>query len=194
MGTHGRSKPTTLVWSDPSAVAFPLLLAREQQPSAPSLDVGAEIDGALAIAGERLRFVEVSRQLATGLRAHVIPGYVTQIVTHLLTNAADAVEGRPSPRVRIVSLAIADGIQIDVHDNGPGIPREALPRIFDPFFTTKSAGRGAGLGLAVCHGLATKLGGWLSVGVSTEPGTLFSLFIPTVTLSTEADFCRTRVA
>jgi len=43
-----------------------------------------------------------------------------------------------------------DTVDIMIKDNGPGIPKEILPKIFDPFFTTKDVGKGAGLGLFYC--------------------------------------------
>jgi len=55
-------------------------------------------------------------------------------------------------------------IQIEVRDNGPGIPSEIVPRIFDPFFTTKDAVHGVGLGLFVAEGLVRAAGGRITAG------------------------------
>ena len=48
---------------------------------------------------------------------------------------------------------------LTIHDTGPGIPAEVLPRIFDPFFTTKEVGQGTGLGLAITYGIIQEHGG-----------------------------------
>jgi len=69
-------------------------------------------------------------------------------------------------------------VRLDVRDTGCGIAPEIQDRIFDPFFTTKEHLGGAGMGLAVVHGLVNEYGG--AVRVESEPGrgTLFSLWLP----------------
>ncbi len=62
---------------------------------------------------------------------------------------------------------------MEVHDTGAGIPPAVLPHIFDPFFTTKPVGMGTGLGLSVCHGIVTKLGGDIQVESKPGVGTTF---------------------
>lgn len=59
-------------------------------------------------------------------------------------------------------------IEIRVHDNGPGIPPEILPRIFDPFFTTKDVGKGMGLGLFIVYQIVEEHEGCISA--TSEPG------------------------
>jgi PAS domain S-box-containing protein len=74
-----------------------------------------------------------------------------QVVTNLLNNASDAMEGRG---VIDVSVRARGGrAELEIIDHGTGIPAEVLPKLFEPFFTTKPEGEGTGLGLAISHGI-----------------------------------------
>ena len=53
-------------------------------------------------------------------------------------------------------------IQVDVTDNGPGVPPEVMDRIFSPFFTTKP--QGSGLGLAIVRKIVDAHDGRIDVG------------------------------
>jgi two-component system C4-dicarboxylate transport sensor histidine kinase DctB len=66
---------------------------------------------------------------------------------------------------------------LSVEDSGGGIPKEALARVFEPFFTTKPVGKGTGLGLSISFGLATELGGDLTVRNASR-GARFELRLP----------------
>ncbi len=77
---------------------------------------------------------------------------------NLITNAAQAL-GDKGGTIRVGARERADGIEVWVTDDGPGIPPEVLPRIFDPFFTTKDVGEGSGLGLSIVHGIVDRHGG-----------------------------------
>jgi signal transduction histidine kinase len=59
-------------------------------------------------------------------------------------------------------------VEIDVVDNGKGIPKEHLNKVFDPFFTTKDTGKGTGLGLAICQRIIESFHG--DIKVESEPG------------------------
>jgi len=54
-------------------------------------------------------------------------------------------------------------VKISLYDTGLGIKMENLPKIKKPFFTTKPPGEGRGLGLAICHELASRYGGVLEI-------------------------------
>jgi signal transduction histidine kinase len=89
------------------------------------------------------------------------------VLINLLTNAQNAIEGRPNPRVVVITQQLADRrVAITVRDNGNGIPEDDLPRIFDPYFTTRRAG--TGLGLAIAKNIIDAMGG--SIGVTTRLG------------------------
>lgn len=71
--------------------------------------------------------------------------------TVVMENAAQALTGQPDrtePAAIEVRTAVAGAfLEIEVRDNGPGIPETIRTRIFEPFFTTKEVGLGTGLGL-----------------------------------------------
>jgi signal transduction histidine kinase len=70
-----------------------------------------------------------------------------------------------------------DSVVVEITDNGPGIPDEALPHIFEPFFTTKGVGEGTGLGLDTVQRIVRKHRG--TIEVDSVPGkTKFRVWIP----------------
>lgn len=84
-----------------------------------------------------------------------------------------------SPQSPLPQLEGTDRVvQIDVTDNGVGIPPEKLDHVFEPFFTTKEPGRGTGLGLAVSARLATAMGGGMTAQSRPNEGTRFGLILP----------------
>lgn len=109
-------------------------------------------------------------------------GEVNEVFLNLISNAVHAVEdaGRSGQGViRIVTRAAGDGVQIDVSDNGCGIPPEVAERVFDPFFTTREVGRGSGQGLAVARSVIEE-GHRGRVTFDSRPGegTTFHVWLP----------------
>lgn len=94
---------------------------------------------------------------------------VHQIVSNLLANAAQAMDGKGTIRV---SVGIEGGeALLSVADQGPGMDAETRRRACEPFFTTKPVGQGSGLGLAVVYGLAEALGGRVEIDSAPGQGT-----------------------
>jgi signal transduction histidine kinase len=71
-----------------------------------------------------------------------------------------------------------DGVRLLIEDDGAGIAPDNLDKVFTPFFTTKPAGRGTGLGLAVCHGVVTAHGGRIAITSEVGRGTRVSVVLP----------------
>jgi two-component system NtrC family sensor kinase len=69
-------------------------------------------------------------------------------------------------------------IYVEIHDNGPGMPKDVLQKIFDPFFTTKEVGKGTGLGLSISYSIIEKLGGRIMVASEEGQGTTFTIYLP----------------
>jgi len=107
-------------------------------------------------------------------------GQLQQIFLNLINNALDAIDKDGKVTISTKQLD-QNSIQIDVVDNGKGIPQEIISHIFEPFFTTKDSDekRGTGLGLSITYGIIKKLGGHISVRSSVGVGTTFSVILPT---------------
>jgi two-component system cell cycle sensor histidine kinase/response regulator CckA len=108
-------------------------------------------------------------------------GRLGQVFLNLLLNAAQAIpEGNASDNeVTIVTRTDPRGrAVVEIRDTGSGIPPEVLPRILDPFFTTKTVGKGMGLGLSICHGIITSMGGDIEVESKVGAGSVFRVLLP----------------
>ncbi|MFO8102358.1 MAG: ATP-binding protein [Dehalococcoidia bacterium] len=102
---------------------------------------------------------------------------IQQIFLNLLGNAMDALQENDEKSIRIESY-INDGFaSINVIDNGPGIPPEALQKVFDPFYTTKTVGKGTGLGLSICQSICIQHGGRLECESKVGAGTTFRVVL-----------------
>ncbi len=102
---------------------------------------------------------------------------LNQVWTNLLDNAIDALEGVESPQLTIRTFVAHRQIQVEIEDNGAGIPVAILERIWEPFFTTKAIGKGSGLGLELVYEIVRKHQG--HVEVSSVPGqTVFRVSLP----------------
>ena len=132
--------------------------------------------------------VDVSVEVAEPLPAiQGDPHQLRQLFTNLLTNAFEALAGRGS--VTIVASCIAEeeptaggdahngpSVQVEVADNGPGVPPDVMDRIFSPFFTTKP--QGSGLGLAIVRKIVDAHDGRIDVDARRGGGTLFRVTLP----------------
>ena len=141
----------------------------------------AEIVMALGPAMRKKPYV-VEQMIPEGIQLDSYPGPLGQILTNLINNAVlHGFDGQGEGTIKLCASSDSDSgnVTISVIDNGRGIPQEVLPRVFDPFFTTKLGAGGSGLGLHICHHLATTvLGGHIEVQSSIGAGTCFTLVLP----------------
>jgi len=86
---------------------------------------------------------------------------------------------------------IGEFVEIEIRDNGVGIPPDILPKVFDPFFTTKEIDKGTGLGLSQVYGFARQAGGTVKISSKVDVGTTVSLFLPRENRAGEATAGRT---
>jgi signal transduction histidine kinase len=112
------------------------------------VDVREGLESTLIMLGHKLKHTEikVKRNYDPALDKLTVHGAeLNQVWTNLLSNAIDALNG--AGEITITTRTDGDCAEIDIADDGPGIPADLHDRVFDPFFTTKDVGKGTGLGL-----------------------------------------------
>jgi len=133
------------------------------------------------------RDIEIVYELAPSLCVVCDGQQIQQVIFNLVRNATQAMseerkEKRP-PRLTLRTRLSPDSsfAQLEVEDNGPGIPEAKHARMFEPFFTTKDVGKGTGLGLWLCWSIVVERHGgriWLESG--QDGGACFVVELPVV--------------
>ncbi|AVR45402.1 hypothetical protein C7S20_09030 [Christiangramia fulva] len=133
-------------------------------------------------------------------KIYVAPQDIGRVILNLINNAFYAVTDKKrrtndpgyEPTVIVSTRQNDKFIEIDIQDNGYGIPEEVKEKIFQPFFTTKPSGQGTGLGLSLSYDIVKMHGGILTVNTrhgvpvtnngNSEPegpeGTTFTIQLP----------------
>jgi signal transduction histidine kinase len=116
-----------------------------------------------------------------GLMVDSYPGAIGQVLNQLIENAI--VHGFSRSGEGTISVRVwpsgHDAVRITVHDDGAGVPPEALPQVFAPFFTTRLAQGGSGLGLTISRNMVNALlGGRIELVSPPGAGTTVTLTLP----------------
>ncbi|MGR8935241.1 MAG: sensor histidine kinase [Gammaproteobacteria bacterium] len=99
---------------------------------------------------------------------------LVQVFLNLILNAIQIVPA--GGRIRVRTRSSATGLNIEVADDGPGIPAANRQSLFDPFFTTREGG--IGLGLTVTQQIVSMHRGEISATASEWGGACFNVFLP----------------
>ena len=126
----------------------------------------------------RLAGVELELSVENGLPKLVaVRDQLRRLVQNLVLNALEATPAGGSIKVE----ARGEGdewLELSVSDTGPGIADEHLEQLFDPFFSTKHSDEGMGLGLLLCHRIASHHGGSIEVSGGEGEGARFAVRMP----------------
>lgn len=183
-----------------STLTSQLLAFARRQPLKPTtFDAGAQVGDVVELVrplmGSRIKiectipdeqcFVEVDRsQFETAL-------------VNLAVNARDAMDGEGRLKIELLAICEVPAIRghlatagafvaLSIADDGSGIEASHVANIFEPFFTTKEVGKGTGLGLSQVLGFAKQSGGEIDVDSEVGRGTTFTLYLPRVAASIDA--------
>jgi two-component system NtrC family sensor kinase len=185
--------------------------ARLDEAERKAVDIHAGMDSTLLILENRLKAkgsepeITVVKDYGDLPKVECYASQLNQVFMNILSNAIDALEDQPAPRVITIKTAVVkskrsrafratqvlephqlqgDRVVIRIHDNGPGIPESVQEKLFEPFFTTKPMQKGTGLGLAISYQIIVdKHQGALRCLSAPEQGTEFWIEIPLQNLS-----------
>ncbi len=103
-----------------------------------------------------------------------------QVVLNLVQNALNA----GANQVTISVQNEKKQVRLEILDNGPGIPQEAIPHLFERFYRVDGArstrGNGSGLGLAIVKWIVSQHEGTVSVESRVGEGTVFTVMLPSL--------------
>ena len=168
------------------------------------VDIHDGLDSALLILSNRLKpkpdrpAIHLIKEYGSLPLVECYAVQINQVFMNVLTNAIDALEdafvnknlspqcgceGEPvnSGQIRLVTEVCPGkkAVVVRINDNGWGMAETVRQKIFEPFFTTKPVGKGAGIGLAICHEIAVEQhGGKLSCISAPGKGTELIIEIP----------------
>lgn len=156
--------------------------ARQREPQWQQTQLHEVVQRALAELEPRLReaHLAVPTNVPETLPPLVAdPQQLSQVLVNLITNSLEAL-GAGRGEIEISARLDAEGknVALVVRDTGRGIDPDLLPRVFQPFVTTKVGHPGAGLGLAVAHGVVEAHGGSLIIDSEPGRGTTVTLSLP----------------
>ncbi|OKH37343.1 serine/threonine protein kinase [[Phormidium ambiguum] IAM M-71] len=142
-------------------------------------------------ANEQRSAIEVVKEYGDLPPIECFPGQLNQVFMNIVANAIDALEESNSKhslepqkkRSHCITIRTnmksQEWVEINISDNGLGIPDEVKEKIFDHLFTTKGVGKGTGLGLAIAKSIVVeKHGGFIDVNSTIGQGTEFIITLP----------------
>ncbi|MBW2939668.1 ATP-binding protein [Zhongshania aquimaris] len=149
-------------------------------------DLNEGIETALKICNSQLKDgVKVTRMFADLPEISCAPSQLNQVFLNLITNAAQAMDGKGQICIR--TSVVDDNVEVAISDSGSGMDEETRAHIFEPFFTTKPVGKGTGLGLSIVFRIIEDHGGTIRVESELGKGTEFFVRLPIVGASKSAD-------
>jgi PAS domain S-box-containing protein len=170
-----------------------LAFARRQTVAPRVIDLNETLESLLSMLGRLIgEGIELAWKPGDGIEPVCIdPGQVDQLMTNLVVNARDAIEGVGRIVIETGLEEIDDSFEdgyadllpgryavLTVSDDGCGMDDETMEHIFEPFFTSKESGEGTGLGLATVYGIVRQNGGFINVYSEPGSGSTFRIYLP----------------
>jgi signal transduction histidine kinase len=174
------------------------IFSREDQEYKIAFDIHQGLDSTVLILKHRTKAnelrptIEVEKHYGQIPEIQCFSGQLNQVFMNILANAIDALDEsnqgktyqeieQNRNRITIQTALVAEQVQIQIQDNGCGMPPEIADRIFEQGFTTKAVGKGTGLGMAIAHQIITeKHGGAIACTSTPNEGTTFTITLPLI--------------
>jgi two-component system NtrC family sensor kinase len=164
-----------------------LNFSRKREPDLRPVSLGQLIEETLPLLEDQflIKNIKISKNCIDGI-PDVLADFnqLQQVIINLVLNAVQAVDKKGKIEITL-SAEGAKGsecfVNLDIQDNGVGIPKEDLDNIFDPFYTTKTGEKaGVGLGLSIVKQIIKDHHGRIRIQSEVGKGTKVSLRLPTL--------------
>ena len=158
-----------------------MTFARPTSMNREPADLNAIIDRCVRLVQHQLKLKNIELHLELNPELVLVrcdQGQIEQVVLALVMNAIDAMLNGGNLFLSTRHAPNSSDIQIEVRDDGVGMPRDVLSKMFEPFFTTKEHGRGLGLGLAISRNIVERHAGKIIVTSEPGHGTAFLITLP----------------
>ena len=155
--------------------------ARRMEPLTERVNINTVLDESIDFLENEARYrnIDIQTNYAPDLPLTTTDqSQLQQVFLNIINNAIDAIGKDGEITINTRMSKTSSEICIEIHDNGPGMPKDVLQKIFDPFFTTKEVGKGTGLGLSISYSIIEKLGGRILVASEEGQGTTFTIYLP----------------
>lgn len=167
-----------------------LSFSRREKAKKETIDPGKIVSDALTLLRATIpSCIRLDATIADVLPILADSSQLHQVITNLVTNAAQAIAGDGKIAVTLERAAGERGeamVRLSVADTGKGIDAAIQERIFEPFFTTKDVGQGTGLGLSIIAAIVNDHGGRIEVTSAPDKGTRFDVYFPALRADTSA--------
>jgi PAS domain S-box-containing protein len=158
-----------------------LSFARQSPIESQKLDINAILREQVSLL-ERTTLATVRLQLDLELELRPIQGDASALTHAFMNLCVNAVDAMPENGTLTLHTRNVDNgwIEVEVEDNGTGMPKEVLEKALDPFFTTKEIGKGTGLGLSMVFSTVKAHRGQMAIESEPGMGTRVRLRFPAI--------------
>ena len=144
-----------------------------------TLNVHDLLDDVVLLMGHKLKHREIRlfKRYSSG-KLYVVAheNKLKQLFLNLLNNASEAVLNKGE--ISISTGKSGNYVNVNITDNGNGIPGDIRDQIFSPFFTTKVTKTNTGLGLSICQHIVESYNGFITVKSTPGEATTFTVRLP----------------
>lgn len=158
-----------------------MLSVRQTKPEFRNVNVNDIVASVSALWEYELRIIGIGlvRKLDAKLpNIQGIPDAIEELLVNLISNARDAMGDKKGNIIISTRIFDKDHVELEITDEGIGIPDEYLAKIFTPFFTTKPVGKGTGLGMVIVMNAVEEHDGRLMIKSELNKGTTFTIILP----------------
>ncbi len=153
--------------------------ARKMEPHVESVDVNDVIRQTVSFVGTVARMNNIRFQMDLSADLPSIASERSKLQQVFLNIINNAIEACGEEGLICITSGVADSrLQVNIRDNGPGIPPELRKMIFDPFFSSKPGEKGTGLGLWICRNIVEHMGGTIELESQEGQGAKFIVTLP----------------